>query len=61
MWLYTPTSPHLGSNAHVCHGRGEQEGNLVRYSYLEIMQIVCSKLQFVAGYWDTASEQNFCN
>ena len=52
---------HLGSNVHVCHGRGEQESNFARYLYIEIMQITCNKLHFVAVYWDTASVQNFCN
>ena len=37
---------HLGSNVHVCHDRGEQEGNLARYLNIEIMQITCNKLQF---------------
>ena len=37
---------HLGSNVHVCHGRGEQEGDLARYLNVEIMRIACNKLQF---------------
>ena len=36
----------MGWNVHVCHGRGEQEGDLARYLNVEIMQIICNKLQF---------------
>ena len=36
----------MGWNVHVCHGRGKQEGDLARYLNVEIMQIICNKLQF---------------
>ena len=36
----------MGSNVHVCHGRGVQEGNVACYLNIEIMPLACNKLQF---------------
>ena len=52
---------HLDSNVHVCHG-GVSRKAILRVIYiLRICKLHVINCNFVAGFWDTASVQDFSN